>query len=108
MSQIGVPLVGSYDYRLVALSIFIAISASCVALDLDGRVATQFVSLQPAIRGRLHLRCNQANDDAGEKPPHCARQTRSNANIHVIARHLTFRPPPSASRHIYTNKHACV
>src|SRR5712691_11227231 len=39
MSQIGAPLVGSYDDRLVALSIFIAISASYVALDLGGRVS---------------------------------------------------------------------
>ena len=38
MSQMGVPLVGFYDYRLVALSIFIAISASYAALDLGGRV----------------------------------------------------------------------
>src|ERR1700719_3277078 len=39
MSQIGAPLVGSYDYRLVALSIFIAISASYAALDLAGRIS---------------------------------------------------------------------
>src|SRR5580700_1408913 len=38
MSQIGAPLVGFYDYRLVALSIFIAISVSYSALDLGGRV----------------------------------------------------------------------
>jgi PAS domain S-box-containing protein len=38
MSQIGAPLVGFYDYRLVALSVFIAISASYMALDLGGRV----------------------------------------------------------------------
>jgi PAS domain S-box-containing protein len=38
MGQIGVPLVGSYDLRLVALSIFIAISASYAALDLGGRL----------------------------------------------------------------------
>src|SRR3954453_1967858 len=31
-------LVGSYDYRLVALSVFIAILASYAALDLGGRV----------------------------------------------------------------------
>jgi len=31
-------LVGSYDYRLVALSVFIAIVASYAALDLSGRV----------------------------------------------------------------------
>jgi PAS domain S-box-containing protein len=38
MNQIGAPLVGTYDDRLVALSIFIAISASYAALDLGGRV----------------------------------------------------------------------
>jgi PAS domain S-box-containing protein len=38
MTEIGAPLVGFYDYRLVALSIFIAISASYMALDLGGRV----------------------------------------------------------------------
>ena len=38
MSEIGIPLVGFYDYRLVALSIFIAISASYSALDLGGRI----------------------------------------------------------------------
>ena len=38
MSEIGAPLVDFYDYRLVALSIFIAISASYMALDLGGRV----------------------------------------------------------------------
>jgi PAS domain S-box-containing protein len=38
MGQIGAPLLGSYDYRLVGLSIFIAILASYVALDLAARV----------------------------------------------------------------------
>src|SRR6266446_2059525 len=38
MSQIGAPLVDSYDLRLVALSILIAVSASYAALDLGGRV----------------------------------------------------------------------
>jgi PAS domain S-box-containing protein len=38
MSQIGAPLAGSYDHRLVVLSIFIAISVSYAALDLGGRV----------------------------------------------------------------------
>jgi PAS domain S-box-containing protein len=38
MSQTGAPLVGFYDLRLVALSIFIALSASSAALDLGGRV----------------------------------------------------------------------
>ena len=38
MVQIGAPLVGSYDDRIVALSIFIAISTSYAALDLAGRV----------------------------------------------------------------------
>jgi len=39
MSQIGASLIGSYDLRLVVLSIFIAISASYAALDLGGRVS---------------------------------------------------------------------
>src|ERR1700686_3481610 len=38
MTQIDGYLVGFYAYRLVALSIFIAISASYMALDLGGRV----------------------------------------------------------------------
>src|ERR1700682_2643713 len=38
MSQIGAPLLGFYDHRLVVLSIFIAISASYAALDLGARV----------------------------------------------------------------------
>jgi PAS domain S-box-containing protein len=38
MNQPGTPLVGMYDYRLVVLSIFIAISASYGALDLGARV----------------------------------------------------------------------
>src|SRR5437879_11192044 len=38
MSHTGAPLAGSYDYRIVALSIFIAISASYTALDLGARV----------------------------------------------------------------------
>jgi len=38
MSQVGVPLVGFYDHRLVALSIFTAIFASYAALDLGGRI----------------------------------------------------------------------
>jgi PAS domain S-box-containing protein len=45
MSQIGGTLVGSYDLRLVALSLFIAILASYVALDLAVRVT--------AARGRV-------------------------------------------------------
>jgi len=40
-------LTGSYDYRLVALSVFIAILSSYAALDLGGRVT--------ASRGRLRL-----------------------------------------------------
>src|SRR5580693_1100272 len=40
-------LAGSYDYRLVALSAFIAMLASYAALDLGGRVT--------ASRGRLRL-----------------------------------------------------
>jgi len=38
MSQIGTPLVGSYDYSEVARSILIAMVASYAALDLGGRV----------------------------------------------------------------------
>src|ERR1700682_4130845 len=38
MSPFGAPLTGLYDDRLVALSIFIAISSSYAALDLGGRV----------------------------------------------------------------------
>ena len=38
MSQIGAPLVGSYNYGLVSLSVLIAISASNAAFDLGGRV----------------------------------------------------------------------
>jgi PAS domain S-box-containing protein len=38
MDQIGTPLSGSYDPRLVALSVFIAISTSYTALDLGSRV----------------------------------------------------------------------
>jgi NO-binding membrane sensor protein with MHYT domain len=38
MSQIGAPLVGFYDLRLVALSFLIGILASYVALDLAVRV----------------------------------------------------------------------
>src|SRR6202158_2936194 len=38
MSQIGTPLIGSYDYGEVARSILIAIAASYAALDLGGRV----------------------------------------------------------------------
>jgi PAS domain S-box-containing protein len=34
------PLIGHYDYRLVALSVFIAILASYAALDLAGRVTS--------------------------------------------------------------------
>src|ERR1700677_2329651 len=41
------PIPGTYDYRLVALSIVIAICASYVALDLTGRVT--------ANRGRARL-----------------------------------------------------
>jgi PAS domain S-box-containing protein len=44
MSQIGAPLVASYDLRLVVLSILMAILASYVALDLALRVR--------AVRGR--------------------------------------------------------
>lgn len=42
-----IPILGSYDYRLVALSVVIAIVASYAALDLAGRVA--------ASRGRPRL-----------------------------------------------------
>jgi|SRR5579872_2662693 len=39
MKHFDMGMVGSYDYRLVALSVFIAILASYAALDLAGRVA---------------------------------------------------------------------
>lgn len=38
MSQIGMAMNGSYDYRLVALSVVIAVMASYAALDLAARV----------------------------------------------------------------------
>ena len=38
MHMSGLALVGSYDYRLVALSVLIAVLASYAALDLGGRV----------------------------------------------------------------------
>jgi signal transduction histidine kinase/CheY-like chemotaxis protein len=41
------PLIGAYDYRLVALSVVIAILASYAALDLAGRVT--------AARGHIHV-----------------------------------------------------
>ncbi|MBV9770896.1 MAG: hypothetical protein JOZ32_15085, partial [Bryobacterales bacterium] len=44
---LGAPLASSYDYRLVALSVFIAMLASYAALDLAGRVV--------AARGRLRF-----------------------------------------------------
>ena len=40
MTSFEIPLVGSYDYRLVALSILIAVLASYAALDLAGRVTS--------------------------------------------------------------------
>jgi PAS domain S-box-containing protein len=40
MAEAAVPLMGHYDYRLVTLSIFIAILASYAALDLAGRVTS--------------------------------------------------------------------
>jgi two-component system sensor histidine kinase/response regulator len=40
MNMSGVLLAGSYDYRLVALSIVIAVLASYAALDLGGRVTS--------------------------------------------------------------------
>ena len=47
MNLIGVSIAGSYDYRLVALSVVIAILASYAALDLSGRVTSA--------RGRARL-----------------------------------------------------
>ena len=38
MNPAGIPIVGAYDYRLVALSVLIAILASYAALDLAARV----------------------------------------------------------------------
>src|SRR5580704_14913695 len=40
------PLVGSYDYRLVALSVLIAMLASYAALDLAGRVTASHGKLR--------------------------------------------------------------
>ncbi len=40
MLEAALPLIGHYDYRLVALSFFIAILASYTALDLAGRVTS--------------------------------------------------------------------
>lgn len=40
MAQLPIPLAGHYDYRLVVLSIFIAILAAYAALDLAGRVTS--------------------------------------------------------------------
>src|ERR1700676_1235170 len=40
MKHFDMVMVGSYDYRLVALSVFIAILASYAALDLAGRVTS--------------------------------------------------------------------
>jgi PAS domain S-box-containing protein len=48
MSQIGAPLVGSYDYGEVARSILIAIAASYAALDLGGRVTAARGSVRSA------------------------------------------------------------
>jgi len=47
MEQMGIQLVGTYDYRLVALSVFIALCAAYSALDLAGRVT--------ATRGKAQL-----------------------------------------------------
>jgi hypothetical protein len=38
MNARDLALIGSYDYRLIAVSVVIAIAASYVALDLGGRV----------------------------------------------------------------------
>ena len=38
VNHTGATLVGSHDYRIVLLSLFIAILASYMALDLAGRV----------------------------------------------------------------------
>ena len=40
MSGAALPLIGHYDYRLVVLSVFIAILASYAGLDLAGRVTS--------------------------------------------------------------------
>src|ERR1700719_2162444 len=42
----AVALIGSYDYRLVALSVLIAMLASYAALDLGGRVTASRGSLR--------------------------------------------------------------
>jgi PAS domain S-box-containing protein len=48
MSQIGTPLVGTYDYGEVARSILIAFLASYAALDLGGRVTAARGSVRAA------------------------------------------------------------
>src|ERR1017187_7069729 len=40
MTPLDLAITGSYDYRLVALSVFIAVLASYAALDLSGRVTS--------------------------------------------------------------------
>jgi len=47
ISVMGKAIIGSYDYRLVALSILIAVFASFAALDLAGRTT--------AASGRIRL-----------------------------------------------------
>jgi NO-binding membrane sensor protein with MHYT domain len=55
--QIAAPLAGSYDDRVVVLSIFIAISASYAALDLCGRISAARGWARPAwlVGGALAL-----------------------------------------------------
>src|ERR1700680_1054225 len=46
MTGIGVAINGSYDYRLVALSVLIAVLASYAALDLAARVTAAHGRIQ--------------------------------------------------------------
>src|SRR5580658_2351271 len=46
MTGMGVPIYGSYDYRLVALSVLIAVLASYAALDLAARVTAAHGRIQ--------------------------------------------------------------
>ena len=39
MSPIGSPLVGFYDYRVVAVSLLLAVITSYAALDIAGRLS---------------------------------------------------------------------
>src|SRR5438128_7155779 len=48
MTEAGTAMIGSYDYRLVALSVLIAIFAAYTALDLAGRTTAARGRARPA------------------------------------------------------------